>query len=278
MTVLRHEEFTEGCAAACNGPYDGRWSKCMIGYGDEDTTFVLELTYNYSVKSYDLGNDFNGITISSRKVFQNLSSKGAGAAVPGRGSSTLQVASPDGYIFHVVDEDVAGPNPVTEVALHVTDLKASLAYWHDFLKFKVEEQSGSEALLSTGGEGQARLRLVQLPAGTSINRGTAFGRIAFACPGEQLQQLEQDVKAAGYTVHTPYVSLDTPGKATVQVVILQDPDGHEICFVGEEGFRDLSRVDPEAPRLLSEAIAADKSKEWAVQQAQREALMAAKGV
>lgn len=34
--------------------------------------------------------------------------------------------------------------------------------------------------------------------------------------------------AAGYTVHTPYVSLDTPGKATVQVVILQDPDGHEV--------------------------------------------------
>ncbi len=55
-----------------------------------------------------------------------------------------------------------------------------------------------------------------------------FGRVAFACPGEQLQRLEADVRAAGHTVHTPYVSLDTPGKATVQVVILQDPDGHEV--------------------------------------------------
>jgi len=118
-----------------------------------------------------------------------------------------------------------------------------------------------------------------------------FGRIAFACPGEQLQRLEADVKAAGYTVslprgweaqqinrnlsclyglvtnrphahlqvHTPYVSLDTPGKATVQVVILSDPDGHEICFVGEAGFRDLSRVDPEAGRMLSEAMDQDNS-------------------
>lgn len=60
-------------------------------------------------------------------------------------------------------------------------------------------------------------------------------------------------------VHTPYVSLDTPGKATVQVVILADPDGHEICFVGEAGFRDLSRVDPDADRLLSEAMDQDKS-------------------
>ena len=30
----------------------------MIGYGPEDDHFVLELTYNYGVKEYKLGNDF----------------------------------------------------------------------------------------------------------------------------------------------------------------------------------------------------------------------------
>lgn len=39
-------------------------------------------------------------------------------------------------------------------------------------------------------------------------------------------------------------------------------DRHEICFVGDEGFRDLSKVDPEGDKLLKEAIAADKSDEW----------------
>ncbi len=39
-------------------PYDGRWSKTMIGYGKEQSYFVLELTYNYGIKSYKLGNDF----------------------------------------------------------------------------------------------------------------------------------------------------------------------------------------------------------------------------
>lgn len=24
MKILRHEEFSEGCDAACNGPYDGK--------------------------------------------------------------------------------------------------------------------------------------------------------------------------------------------------------------------------------------------------------------
>ena len=30
----------------------------MVGYGSEDQHFVVELTYNYGVKSYLTGNDF----------------------------------------------------------------------------------------------------------------------------------------------------------------------------------------------------------------------------
>lgn len=47
--MLRHEEFEEGCAATCNGPYNGKWSKTMVGYGPEANHFVVELTYNYEV-------------------------------------------------------------------------------------------------------------------------------------------------------------------------------------------------------------------------------------
>ena len=43
--VAGHEEFEQGCEATCNGPYDGKWSKTMIGYGPEDSHFVLEITY-----------------------------------------------------------------------------------------------------------------------------------------------------------------------------------------------------------------------------------------
>ena len=43
---------------------------------------------------------------------------------------------------------------------------------------------------------------------------------------------------------------------------MADPDGHEVCFVGDEAFRDLSQVDPESERLIDEAIEKDKSNEW----------------
>lgn len=43
-----------------------------------------------------------------------------------------------------------------------------------------------------------------------------------------LRALQEEVAVQGHRVLTPLVSLDTPGKATVQVVILADPDGHEV--------------------------------------------------
>lgn len=43
------------------------------------------------------------------------------------------------------------------------------------------------------------------------------------CNHLQLPDLERSMKEAEQTVLTPLVSLDTPGKATVQVVILADP-------------------------------------------------------
>ncbi|KAG2483180.1 hypothetical protein HYH03_017972 [Edaphochlamys debaryana] len=283
MEPLRHEEFTEGCAASCNGPYDGMWSKTMIGYGEEDTHWVLELTYNYGVKSYDLGNDYQAITITSDRVYDNVVAKGLGTPLPSSSGPRppLALTAPGGYGFVVAPGPVplggGAPCPVTDIALAVSDLDRSLAFWSGFLGFAAEHPSPSEARLSAG-PGQCGLVLRQLPAGESLERGTAFGRIAFACPGEQLQPLEAAVRAAGYAVHTPYVSLDTPGKATVQVVILQDPDGHEICFVGEAGFRDLSRRDSSAPRLLAEAMAGDGSGAWWAQRQEREARMAALGV
>lgn len=38
----------------------------MIGYGAEDNHFVAELTYNYGMKSYKLGNGF----LVSKIIFQ----------------------------------------------------------------------------------------------------------------------------------------------------------------------------------------------------------------
>ncbi len=50
----------------------------------------------------------------------------------------------------------------------------------------------------------------------------------------------------------------------------------QICFVGDEGFRDLSRVDPQASQLLADAIASDQSQKWIDRLARIDAAAAAR--
>jgi len=72
-----------------------------------------------------------------------------------------------------------------------------------------------------------------------VDHGEAFGRIAFAIPN--IHPVHERVLASGDTIHHAPVVLHTPGKRSVEVVILKDRDGYEICFVEEEGFDDLSK-------------------------------------
>lgn len=91
----------------------------------------------------------------------------------------------------------------------------------------------------------------------SIDRKSAFGRIAFAIPFDEQTKLNDDVKKLNAPVIHPLTSLDTPGKATVRVIILSDPNQLEICFVDEEGFSQLSQVDPASDAELNKNIERD---------------------
>lgn len=257
MKILRHEEFEEGCKASCNGPYDGLWSKSMVGFGPEDDHFVVELTYNYGVKKYKRGNDFQRISIYSKDILARV--KQSKYAQTEGADGAVIVEAPGDYPFHIYDKPSQRSDPVYSITLSVSNLTKSLDYWSKLLGMTVYSQTDTSALLGYSDD-QAKLELVQLS--DPVDHAEAFGRIAFSCPTSELPEIERSMKEAEQTLLTPLLSLDTPGKATVQVVILADPDGHEICFVGDEGFRELSKVDPNADQLINDAIAKDKSDDW----------------
>uniref|UniRef100_A0A8C8SJW7 Glyoxalase domain-containing protein 4 n=1 Tax=Pelusios castaneus TaxID=367368 RepID=A0A8C8SJW7_9SAUR len=259
MKVLRHEEFEEGCKAACNGPYDGKWSKTMVGYGPEDDHFVAELTYNYGVGEYRPGSDFLGMTVVSSQAVSNARKMGWPLNEVAQG--IFETEAPGGYKFFLEDTEEPKQDPVLKVTLAVSNLQKSVGYWSGLLGMKIYEtdEEKQRALLGYA-DNQCKLELQGI--GGAVDHGTAFGRIAFSCPKEELPNIETLMKKKKQKILTPLVSLDTPGKATVQVVILADPDGHEICFVGDEAFRELSKMDPNGNKLLDDAMAADKSDEW----------------
>lgn len=89
---------------------DQKYTLAFVGYGAEDAQAVLELTYNYGVDSYDLGNAFGHIAIAvpdAYKACETVKAKGGRVtreAGPVKGGSTVIafVQDPDGYKIELI--------------------------------------------------------------------------------------------------------------------------------------------------------------------------------
>ncbi|XP_050544289.1 glyoxalase domain-containing protein 4 isoform X3 [Daktulosphaira vitifoliae] len=227
----------------------------MVGYGPENNHFVIELTYNYSVENYKLGNDFLGITLKSSAVLENA--KNLDWPI-GFEENVPYVTAPGGYKFYVLDEpQPLDKDPIVNIILSSTNLQKSVKFWNEILGLNIFNQSSSYAELGFGDE-QAKLQLKAIKE--PINHETAYGRIAFSVLTTDLKRYQENAQNNQYKILTPFVTLDTPGKASVSVVIFADPDDHEICFVGDKEFRELSQFDPEAEKCLNKYIAKDEAR------------------
>ncbi|KAL1242588.1 Glyoxalase [Trichinella spiralis] len=230
MKILRHEEFSDPCKAMCNGPFDGKWSKTMVGYGPEETHFVIEVVYNYGVTKYDLGTYFGAFTIKSHDVYERARDK----------------SRADGEF--VCRRDY----PICKLALNVKNIKKSVAYYSKFDEATVEYASPTSATFHFP-DSDFDLELVELRDRAFLS-GSGCGRIAFAVPTDLLLHYQEKFSSTEGKILNNITSLETPGKATVEVLILADPDGHEICIVGREGFMQLCVMDPKGAELFNNAI------------------------
>ncbi len=57
MKVLREKDYP-----------DGKFTLCFIGYGDESSNTVIELTYNHGQSNYALGDGFGHIAIGTDDI------------------------------------------------------------------------------------------------------------------------------------------------------------------------------------------------------------------
>jgi hypothetical protein len=154
-----------------------------------------------------------------------------------------EVLSPDGNRFRFFHSatDLARPHnadPFRAVCLHVSDLTKADAYWAR-LGLQHEAWTPTQMLAYFDRD---QCKLVLCAHTEPIIHAAAYGRIAFAT-SRDIHTLAATITSK---IHTPPVTLTTPGKAEVEVVILQDPDDYEICFVGATGFEALSTPTPQA--------------------------------
>lgn len=94
MTLLRQHDYPEG-----------KFTLAFIGYGDEASNTVIELTYNYGIDHYDLGKGYGHIALGCDDVYATCDKiRAAGGKIvrePGpmmHGTTILAfVEDPDGY-------------------------------------------------------------------------------------------------------------------------------------------------------------------------------------
>jgi len=92
---------------------DQKYSLAFVGYDDEAKTAVLELTYNYGVDSYDLGNAYGHVALAVpdvAKACEEVKRRGGKVtreAGPVKGGTTVIafVEDPDGYKIELIERD-----------------------------------------------------------------------------------------------------------------------------------------------------------------------------
>ena len=57
MKLLREKEYP-----------DGKFTLCFVGYGDESQEAVIELTHNWGVTSYELGNAYGHVALGTDDI------------------------------------------------------------------------------------------------------------------------------------------------------------------------------------------------------------------
>ena len=89
---------------------DGKYTLVFVGYGDEETGAVIELTYNYGVTSYEQGTAFGHLAVGVPDVYAACEKmRAAGTKItraPGPvkfGSTVIAfVEDPDGYKIELI--------------------------------------------------------------------------------------------------------------------------------------------------------------------------------
>jgi lactoylglutathione lyase len=89
----------------------GRFTLAFVGYGDESTNTVIELTHNWDTDQYDLGTGFGHIALGVDDIYATCTRlREAGATIvrePGpmkHGTTVIAfIEDPDGYKIELIE-------------------------------------------------------------------------------------------------------------------------------------------------------------------------------
>nr|CAB3463480.1 unnamed protein product [Digitaria exilis] len=171
-----------------------RYTNAFLGYGPEDSHFVVELTYNYGVESYNIGAGFGhfGIAVEGvAKTVDLIKAKGGTVTrepgpVKGGKSVIAFIEDPDGYKFELIERGPT-PEPLCQVMLRVGDLDRAIHFYEKAFGMELlrkrdnPEYKYTIAMMGYGPEDKnAVLELTYNYGVTEYDKGNAYAQIAIS--------------------------------------------------------------------------------------------------
>ncbi|KAG7030441.1 putative lactoylglutathione lyase, chloroplastic [Cucurbita argyrosperma subsp. argyrosperma] len=218
-----------------------KYTNAFLGFGPEDSHFVIELTYNYGVDKYDIGSGFGHFGIAVEDVYKTvelIKTKGGKVtreAGPVKGGRTVIafVEDPDGYKFELIERGPT-PEPLCQVMLRVGDLDRSIefykkAYGMELLRKRDNpDYKYTIAMMGYGPEDKnAVLELTYNYGVTDYEKGNAYAQIAIGT--DDVYKTAEAVKLSGGKVTREPGPL--PGINT-KITACLDPDGWKSIGTG----------------------------------------------
>ncbi|AQK69843.1 putative lactoylglutathione lyase chloroplastic [Zea mays] len=225
-----------------------KYSNAFLGYGPEESHFVVELTYNYGVDKYDIGEGFGhfGIAVEDVAKTVELIRAKAGKVIreagPVKGGETVIafVEDPDGYKFEIIERP-GTPEPLCQVMLRVGDLDRAISFYEKACGMELLRKRDSPeykytvAMMGYGPEDKdAVLELTYNYGVTEYAKGNAYAQIKQIAIGtdDVYRTAEAAKLSGGQVVREPG---PLPGINTKITAIL-DPDGWKLVFVDNMDF------------------------------------------
>ncbi|KAM0969618.1 hypothetical protein FF1_017856 [Malus domestica] len=222
-----------------------RYTNAFLGYGPEDSHFVIELTYNYGVDKYDIGTAFGhfGIAVEDvAKTVELIKAKGGKVTRepgPVKGGKTVIafIEDPDGYKFELLERGPT-PEPLCQVMLRVGDLDRSITFYEKAFGMELlrkrdnPEYKYTIAMMGYGPEDKsAVLELTYNYGVTEYDKGNAYAQIAIGT--DDVYKTAEAVKLSGGKITREPGPL--PGLNT-KITACLDPDGWKSVFVDNVDF------------------------------------------
>ncbi|CAM9139941.1 unnamed protein product [Discosporangium mesarthrocarpum] len=248
MQLLRYRDIPEE-----------KYSNAFLGYGTESRGehFSLELTYNYGVESYDVGDalDCYGLQLPNlREVAKKATALGGEvifgpedievgpSLVPDEevGKKTvdtvLRLKDPDGWGFEVLQARNRR-DPVSKVSVKTLNMEDSIEFYEKALGMKLLRRRSllprtptQVAWVGYGTESDSTVVEIVYEYGTeTLDQGNGYGQVAISTP--DVYKAAEHIKAAGYEVTRDPGPV--PGIGT-KITAVRDPDGFKIVLVDEE--------------------------------------------